>query len=79
LFKIGDVVTYKQREDLAEHPTPVSRLGTIVSDNGNAKAVPLLPANITDQTVIFEVYWWSSKNTVSYAEEGLDYPSLEAR
>jgi hypothetical protein len=79
LFKIGDVVTYKQREDLAEHPTPVSRLGTIVSDNGNAKAVPLLPVNITDQTVIFEVYWWSSKNTVSYAEEGLDYPSLEAR
>ena len=78
-MKIGDVVTYKQREDLAEHPTPVSRLGTIVSDNGNAKAVPLLPANITDQTVIFEVYWWSSKNTVSYVEEGLDYPSLEAR
>ncbi len=78
-MKIGDVVTYKQREDLAEHPTPVSRLGTIISENGNAKAVPLLPANITDQTVIFEVYWWSSKNTVSYAEEGLDYPSLEAR
>ena len=78
-MKIGDVVTYRQREDLAEHPTPVSRLGTIVSDNGNAKAVPLLPTNITDRTVIFEVYWWSSKNTVSYVEEGLDYPSLEAR
>ena len=78
-MKIGDVVTYKQREDLAEHPTPIGRLGTIISENGNAQAVPLLPTNIADQTVIFEVYWWSSKNTVSYAEEGLDYPSLEIR
>ncbi len=75
-MKVGDVVTYKQREDLAEHPTPLHRLGTIVGENGNAKAVPLLPGDITDQTVIFEVYWWSSKNTVSYTEERLDYPSL---
>jgi len=79
LFKIGDVVTYKQRADLAEHPTPWHRLGTIVSENGNAKAVPLSPTDITDQTVIFEVYWWSSKNTVSYVEEGLEYASVEAR
>ena len=78
-MKIGDVVTYKQREDLAEHPTPVSRLGTIISENGNAQAVPLLRTDITDQSVIFEVYWWSSKNTVSHVEEGLDYPSLETR
>jgi hypothetical protein len=78
-MKIGDVVTYKQREDLAEHPTPISRLGTIISESGNAKAVPLLPTNITDQTVVFEVYWWGSKNVVSYIKEGLDYPSLEAR
>ncbi len=78
-MKIGDIVTYKQREDLAERPTPVSRLGTIISENGNANAVPggFLPAE--PNPVIFEVYWWSSKNTVSYVEEGLDYPSLEAR
>ena len=79
MFKIGDVVTYKQRADLAEHPTPWHRLGTIVSENGNAKAVPLSPTDITDQTVIFEVYWWDSKNTVSYETRGLDYPSLETR
>ena len=78
-MKIGDVVTYKQREDLAEHPTPIGRLGTIISENGNAKAVPLLHTPTTPPAVIFEVYWWSSKNTVSYVEEGLDYPSLEAR
>jgi hypothetical protein len=78
-MKIGDVVTYRQREDLAAHPTPFRRLGTIISENGNAKAVPLLPTDITDQTVIFEVYWWDSKNTVSYVEEGLEYASVEAR
>ena len=78
-MKIGDVVTYKQREDLAEHPTPIGRLGTIISENGNAKAVPLLHAPTIPPAVIFEVYWWGSKNTVSYVEEGLDYPSLEAR
>jgi hypothetical protein len=78
-MKIGDIVTYKQREDLAEHPTPVSRLGTIISENGNAKAVPGGWFDAEPEAVIFEVYWWHSENTVSYVEEGLDYPSLEAR
>ena len=76
-MKVGDVVTYKQRPDLAAHPTPWHRLGTIVSENGNAKAVPLLPTD--NPPVIFEVYWWDSKNTVSYVEEGLEYASVEAR
>ena len=77
-MKIGDVVTYKQRADLAEHPTPWHRLGTIVSKNGNANAVPCLPGTDIPR-VVFEVYWWGSKNTVSHEEPGLDYPSLEAR
>ena len=76
-MKVGDLITYKQRPDLAAHPTPFRRLGTIVGENGNPKAVPCLPTD--NSPVIFEVYWWDSENIVSYEERGLDYPSLETR
>ena len=69
MFKVGEVVTYKQREDLAEHPTPYRRLGTII-DRFVA---------IADNSSRFEVHWWDSENTSWYEEKGLDYPSLEAR
>jgi hypothetical protein len=74
--KVGDIVTYKQRGSLGEHPTPFRRLGTIVSENGKAHLVPSWEKWRTKAQVIFEVYWWDSKNTVSYTEEGLDHPSL---
>ena len=56
-MKVGDLVTYKQREDLAEHPTPFSRLGTVV------RQCPI--------DFCFEVYWWDSEQRAWYEEKGL--------
>ena len=62
-MKVGDLVTYLQRPDLAAHPTPYGRLGTIVRQ---------CPVDFR-----FEVYWWGSENKVWYEEKGLDNPSLD--
>jgi len=67
--KIGDLVTYKQREDLQEFPCPWHRMGIIITADGNAKAVPCLP---TATQVIFEVYWYASRNVCSHLEKGLE-------
>jgi hypothetical protein len=68
-MKIGDLVTYKQRADLQEFPCPWHRMGIIITEDGNAKAVPCLP---TTTPVIFEVYWYGSKNIVSWQEQALE-------
>jgi hypothetical protein len=69
-MKIGDLVTYKQREDLQAFPCPWHRMGIIITEDGNAKAVPCLPR--TTPRVIFEVYWYDSGNVVSHLEKGLE-------
>ena len=69
-MKIGDLVTYKQRADLQEFPCPWHRMGIIITEDGNANAVPCLPTTIT--RVIFEVYWYASRNVCSHLEKGLE-------
>jgi hypothetical protein len=44
-------------------------MGIIITEDGNAKAVPCLP---TTTTVIFEVYWYASGHVVSHLEKGLE-------
>ena len=69
-MKIGDLVTYKQSPDNQVYPCPWHRMGIIITEDGNAKAVPCLPTTTT--TVIFEVYWYASRNVCSHLEKGLE-------
>lgn len=63
-MKIGDIVTYKQREDLAEHPTPFHRLGTIVKSDSQRRG--------DVEEVTFDVYWWGSENIVPWWKNQLE-------
>ncbi len=60
-MKIGDLVTYKQREDLQQFPCPWHRMGIVLG---------IAPGSTT--SVEFEVYWYSAGNIVSWAEEDLE-------
>ena len=68
-MRVGDIVTYKQREDLAEHPTPFHRLGTIVKAGSQRRGD-------TEETT-FDVYWWGAKEIIPWWESQLEYPSSE--
>ena len=62
-MKIGDLVTYKQREDLQEFPCPWERLGIIVAiERGRPKDLP-------DRC---EVHWYDSGNKVWWAQSELE-------
>jgi len=70
-MQIGDVVTYKQREDLAEHPTPYHRLGTVVRTGTQMHG--------DTEKKTFDVYWWDSANFVMFWEDQLEEPSYASR
>ncbi len=57
-MKTGDLVTWKQREDLRESPCPWRRMGTVVG--------------IDPLSEELEVYWYSAENIVSWATEDLE-------
>ena len=62
-MKIGDLVTWKQREDLRESPPPYRRLGVIVAiEGGRLKEMP--PR--------CEVHWYGSGNKVWWAIDELE-------
>ncbi len=69
-MKVGDLITYKQSPDNQVYPCPWSRMGIIITENGNANAVPCLPTD--SPRVIFEVYWYGSGNVVSHLEKALE-------
>ena len=63
-MKIGDLVTYKQREDLQAFPCPWGRMGIILG---------IAPGGLAE--LEFEVYWYGSENIVSWAEQALELVS----
>ena len=70
-MRVGDIVTWRGREDLAEHPTPYRRLGTIVAKGSQHRGD-------TEETT-FDVYWWCSENIVPFWEDQLEEPSYASR
>jgi hypothetical protein len=62
-MKIGDLVTYKQRADLQEFPCPWHRMGIILG---------IGPGRLKESPEEFEVYWYGSKNIVSWQEQALE-------
>ena len=62
-MKIGDLVTWKGREDLHESPPPYRRLGIIVDMDTAWK-------NSTDYGC--EVYWYASENKVWWSKKDLE-------
>ena len=58
-MKPGDLVTWTQREDLREWPTPYRRLGIILQRDENFSRD-------------FEVLWLQSQNTTYHDEDGLE-------
>ena len=62
-MKIGDLVTYKQREDLRVSPCPWGRLGIIVDMETAWK-------NPDDYGC--EVYWYGSGNKVWWSKKDLE-------
>ena len=62
-MKIGDLVTWKQREDLRVSPTPYRRLGIVVDIEGG-RLKELAPR--------CEVHWYESANKVWWAIEELE-------
>ena len=68
-MQVGDIVTWKQREGLAEHPTPFHRLGTIVAADSQMRG--------DTEEITFDVYWWGSERVVPWWESQLEYPSSE--
>ena len=64
-MKIGDLVTYKQREDNQVYPCPWSRMGIIVGiERLGSSDVKFRPR--------CEVYWYGSDNKVWWAESQLE-------
>ena len=62
-MKIGDLVTYKQREDLQEFPCPYGRMGIIIR---------MGPERFEESEEEFEVYWYDSQNIVLWHEKALE-------
>ena len=62
-MKIGDLVTWKQRDDLKESPCPWRRMGIIVDID---------TAWIDPSDYRCEVYWYSSENKVWWEEAELE-------
>jgi len=62
-MKIGDLVTYKQREDLQAFPCPWSRMGIIIR---------MGPGRFKESEEEFEVYWYGSQNIVLWQEKALE-------
>ena len=62
-MKIGDLVTWKQREDLKEAPIPYRRLGFVgaIEEEGLKEVSPRC-----------EVYWYQSGNKVWWAIDALE-------
>ena len=62
-MKVGDLVTWKQREDLKESSCPWRRLGIVVAiERGRPKDLP-------DRC---EVHWYDSGNKVWWAQNELE-------
>ncbi len=57
-MKVGDLVTWKQREDLQEFPCPWGRLGIIVDMDPDDYGC--------------EVYWYASENKVWWSKKALE-------
>jgi hypothetical protein len=57
--KPGDMVTWAQRDDLRELPTPYHRLGLILQRDDNFSRD-------------FKVLWLKSQNTTYHDEDGLE-------
>jgi hypothetical protein len=64
--KIGDLVTYKQREDLQAFPCPWGRMGIIIRTG---------PGRFKESEEEFEVYWYDSQNIVLWHEKALEVVS----
>jgi hypothetical protein len=63
--KIGDLVTYKQREDLQEFPCPWGRMGLIVG-------LGEYSTKSGKQIKRWKVYWFDSTNEVQWVAEELE-------
>ena len=65
-MKIGDLVTYKQREDLQAFPCLWGRMGIIIRTG---------PGRFKESEEEFEVYWYDSQNIVLWHEKALEVVS----
>ena len=62
-MKIGDLVTYKQRDDLQQFPCPYNRMGIIIS---------MGPGRLKESDDEAEVYWYGSENVVVWGKSQLE-------
>ncbi len=62
-MKVGDLVTWKQREDLKESSCPWRRLGVVVNTEGG---------RLKELSRRCEVHWYESGNKVWWAIDELE-------